>query len=79
MACADGDGQRINACASHEVDYLLGVGVGVVVGGNLVLYSGQYAQLALDGNIILVCVVAYLLGQGYVLLIGKVAAVDHDA
>ena len=77
VAGTDGDGQGVATGAGGEVDYLLGVGVGVVVSGNLILNAGENAQLTFDGNVVLVGVVNNLLGEGHVLLVGEVAAVDH--
>ena len=47
--------------------------------GNLVLYTSQYAQLSLNGNVELVSILYHLLCQGDVLLVGKRRAVDHHA
>ena len=82
LVCAvrgtDRDGQRVNAGLAYEVDNLLGTGVVSLLGRNLILDAGQYAQLALDGNVELVGIVYDLLGEGYVLLIGQRRTVDHN-
>ncbi len=49
----------------------------MVVRGYLVFHAGEHAQLTLDGHVVLVSVVHYLLGEGYILLKGEVRAVDH--
>jgi hypothetical protein len=74
---ADRDGQRIHAGLGYEIHDVLGIGVGVVLGRNLVLHTGQYAQLAFYRHVELVCVVDHLLGERHVLLIGEVRTVDH--
>ncbi len=68
---ADRDGQRVDAGLRHEIDHVGGVGIGVVLGRNLVLDAGQYAQLAFDRHVELVCVVDDLLREGYVLIVGR--------
>ena len=72
VACADRDSERVAAGAGSEVDNFLGIGVCVVVGGYFVLNAGKYAELAFDSHVILVSVVAYFLGEGYVFLVGEV-------
>ena len=49
----------------------------MVVARDFVLYAGQHAQLAFDGDVVLVSVVGNLLGEGDVLFVGEVAAVNH--
>ena len=73
----DRDGQRVYAGLRYEVDHVGGVGIGVVLGRNLVLDAGQHAQLTLDRYVELVCVVYDLLGEGYVFVVGQVRTVDH--
>ena len=73
----DRDGQRVYAGLRYEVDHVSGVGIGVVLGRNLVLDAGQHAQLTLDRYVELVCVVYDLLGEGYVFVVGQVRTVDH--
>ncbi len=77
MGCADGDGEAVAAGAVDEVDHLLGVGVGVMVGAYLVLDAGENAELTLYSHVILVGIVHNLLCQSHVLLVRQVAAVDH--
>ena len=78
VAGADRDGQRVAAGAGGEVNHFGGIGVGVVVGGNLVLNAGEHAELTFYGHVVLVCVVNYFLGESHVLLVGEVRAVDHN-
>ena len=49
----------------------------MVLGRNLVLHAGQYAQLTLDRHVVLVCVIHDLLRQSDVLVVGEVRTVDH--
>ena len=49
----------------------------MVVGRNLVFNAGEHAEFAFYGYVKLMCVVHYLLGEGNVLLIRQVRAVDH--
>ena len=78
---ADGDGQRVTAGTGNELLDLLGTGVVSVVSGNadLVLNTGQSAQLSLDHNTVIVSVLDHLLGDLDVLLEGLGGSVDHDA
>ena len=68
----DRDGEAIATCASSEVDYLFGVGVGVVVGRYFVFYTCEYTKFALNCYIVLVSIFYYFLGEGYVFLVGEV-------
>ena len=45
---------------------------------DVVLYAGQHAQLALDGDAVGMGVLDDFAGQFHVVLIGQAAAVDHD-
>ena len=56
----------------------LGLGVDGLGGHHVVLDAGQHAQLALDGDVVLVGVLDHLAGHLDVLLVGVVRAVDHD-
>ncbi len=75
---ADGDGEGVDTGAVHEVLDLLGAGVGGVLGHDVVLDAGENAQLTLDDHAVGVCVLHDLAGQGDVVLVGVVGAVDHD-
>ena len=74
---ADGDGEGVAAGAGGEVYDLLGLGVVGDLGGHLILDAGQYAELALDGDVVLVGVLDDLAGDADVLLVGECAAVVH--
>ena len=55
----------------------LGLGVDRLGGHHVVLDAGQHAELAFDGDVVLVGVLDDLAGQLDVLLVGVVRAVDH--
>ena len=74
---ADGDGQRVTAGLLHKLLYVLGTGVGMVFGRNLVLDTGQHTQLALHRHIVLVGILHDLLRQRHVLIVRQVRTVDH--
>ena len=48
-----------------------------LLGGNLILNTGEDTKLGLNGDIILVSVLHNLLGEGDVLLVRKSGTVDH--
>ena len=73
----DRDSQRVATRAVCEVDNLFGVGVGVVFGRNLILNTGENAQLTFNGYIELVCIVNYFFREGYILFVRQVRTVDH--
>ena len=74
---ADRDGQRIHTGLLHEILHVLGTGVGMVFGRNLVLDTGQHTQLALHRHIVLVGILHDLLRQRHVLIVRQVRTVDH--
>ncbi len=78
VAGADGDRQRIDAGLLDELFHLLRLGVGRLLGLDLVLDAGQNTELALDGDVELAGVFDDLPRQGDVLLEGVMRAVDHD-
>ena len=79
VACADGDGKRVNPRARHKFLHLRRVGVRGVCRRNIdvVLHAGQAAQLAFDHNALVVSVVHNLLCQSDVLLKRVFGAVNH--
>ena len=78
MGSSDGDGEGIATATGGEVDDLLGTGVMGLLGGNLILDTGQDTQLSLNSHIILVGIIDNLLGESDVLLVRKRRSVDHD-
>ena len=77
VARSNRDGERIDARLGYEIYHLFGFGVVALGGRHLVLHSGQHAQLAFDGHVVLVGEVNHLAGQGHVLVVGEGRAVDH--
>ena len=75
---ADGDGEGVNTSALDKVLDLLGASVVVDLGLDVVLDTGENAELTLDGDVAGVGVLDDLLGEGDVLLVGEGGAVDHD-
>ena len=73
----DGDGEGVATGLLYEVDNLLRLGVVGLLVGNLILYAGKHAELSLNGNIILVCVLHNLLGESNVLIVREGGTVDH--
>ena len=63
VRCAYRDCKAVAARAAYEVDHLLGVGVGVVVGAYFVFNACKHAELSLYGHVILMCVVYDFLCQ----------------
>ena len=78
MRGADGDGQRVHARGLHELLHIFGLGVDRLGGHHVVLDAGQHAELALDGDVVLVSVLDHLAGLLDVLLERVVRPVDHD-
>jgi len=78
VAGADRDRQRIDAGALEEVFDLFRLGVGVLLGLDVVFDAGQDAEFAFDGHVELVGVFNHFTGLGDILLIRQVGAVDHD-
>ena len=74
---ADRDGQRIHAGLLYEVLHVGRVGVVRVLGGHFVFDTGQHAQLAFDGHVVLVSVFHHFLRQRHVLIVGQRRTVDH--
>jgi hypothetical protein len=68
----------LDAGLLHEVLDLVGLGVDVGRGRDVVLDAGQHSQFAFDGDVVLVGVLDDLAREFDVLLVGVVAAVDHD-
>ena len=79
VAGADCDCERVNAGAGYEIVNLIRVGeAGLVLGNiNIVLNSGKLTKLTLNNNAVGVSIINNLFGQGNVLLIGKMGAVNH--
>ena len=77
VAGAVADGQRVAAGLFEEVDGLQGVGVGGSGTENVILHTGQHAQLALDGDAEGMCILDDLAGQLHVVLVGQAGTVDH--
>ncbi len=77
---ADGNGQGVTAGAGHELFDFLGTGIGGSLSGDidLVLNASQGAQLSLNDNAVVVCILNDLLGDGDVLLKGLGGGVDHN-
>ncbi len=80
VAGADGDGEGVDAGLLDEVLNLGGLGVVAVLGRDLVLDAGEHAELAFDGDVVLLGVGEFhdLLGELDVLVVGQARAVDHD-
>ena len=70
VARTDGDGEAVATRTGSEVDNLLGLGVVRLSCTNLILNTGQNAQLSLNGHVVLVSIVNDLLGEGDILLVG---------
>ena len=79
VAGTDGDSQAVAARTGGEINYLFRFGIVADSRRNLILYTCQYAELSLNGYIVLVSVVHYFLGEGDVLLVRQRRSVDHDA
>ena len=78
MGSSDGDGEGVATGTGSEVDDLLGTGIVGLLCGDLILDTCENTELGLYGDIILVCIVDDLLGQGDVLLVGEGGSIDHD-
>ena len=77
MGGTDGDGEGIATGTGGELDHFLGLGVVRLLGGDLVLDTGQDTQLSLDRHVMGVGVLDDLLGEGDVLLERQGAGIDH--
>ena len=78
MRGTDGDSQRVAASLAGEVDNLLGLGIVRLGSRYLVLHTCQHTELCLYGNVMGMGILYHLLGEGDVLLVGKVRTVNHD-
>ena len=77
---ADGDSQRVAAGALYKLLHVLGTGVGGILCGNLdlILYTGQRAQLGLYHNAVVMGILHHLTGDGNILFKGLGGCVDHN-
>ena len=79
VAGADGDGERIAASLGGELDNFLRLRVVRLGRGDLVLNTGENAELGLDSDVMLVSVCDNLLGELDIVRERKVRTIDHDA
>jgi hypothetical protein len=77
---SDGDSQRVDTGLLDEVLDLLGLGVGVLLGLDIVLDARKNAELTLDGDVVgaRVSELDDLLREGDILLVREMRPVDHD-
>jgi hypothetical protein len=78
VAGSDGDCKRIALGLLDKINHVFGPGVMGSLGRDFILNTCQHTEFSLDGDIVLVCVVDYLAGQGDVLVIRESGTVDHD-
>lgn len=80
VGCADGDGEGVDTSLGDEVLDLLWLGVDVALGLDIILDASKDTELTLDGDIVRLGVgeVDDLPGEGDVLVVWEVGAIDHD-
>ena len=80
MGGTDGDSKGVNTSALDEVFDFLWASVDVLCSLNIVLNTSKNAKFTLDSDVVFLGVseLANLLGEGNVILIREVGAVDHD-
>jgi hypothetical protein len=78
VGSSDGNSERVAASPLGEVDHFLRTSVMGLLGGNLVLNTGEDSELGLNGNVVLMSIVGNLLGEGDILFVWKSGTIDHD-
>ena len=80
MACADGDGEGVNARAGYEILHLFRLGEIRIVGRNIdVIFNAcQLTKLALYHNAMRMRILDDLAGELHILLIRLGGAIDHN-
>ncbi len=77
VRCTDRDGEAVDAGTCHEVNHLLWVSIGMMVAGDFILDAREHSEFSFHSDTVAMGVVAYFLREGHILLVWKVAAVDH--
>ena len=77
VACTYRYGERINACFCNEVNNLFRFCIVRLFSLNLVFNTCKHAQLALNSNVVSMCIFNNLLCKCNVLVVRKSRTVDH--
>ncbi len=77
MRSSNGNCQRIHSRTTHKSDHLIGIGLGMVFGFDIIFDTGQYTQFAFNGNIKLVGIIDNFLRQFHIFVVGQMRTVDH--